>query len=127
MNMLLLSAAILSFIVGLVHSILGEILIFKHLRNGKIVPTVGKPLLKERNIRILWATWHMVTIFGWAIGGLLLKLSYLEIETNGNVGFIVNLIACAMFASSLLVLFATKAKHPGWLGLLIVAALCWLA
>jgi len=124
MNILLFSAGIISIIVGLIHSVLGEFLIFKHLRKGTVIPTVGEPLLKERNIRILWASWHIVTIFGWAIGGLLLWLSYSTVETNNQ--FITNLIAYSMLGSSALVLIATKGKHPGWLGLLAVSILCWL-
>jgi hypothetical protein len=127
MNTLLFLAGIISFVVGLIHSVLGEVLIFKHLRNGTVIPTVGEPLLRERNIRILWASWHIVTIFGWAIGGVLLKLSYTELDINENSYFIVHLIAYAMLASSVFVLIATKGKHPGWLGLLAVAILCWLA
>jgi len=126
MNTLLFLAGVISILVGLIHSVLGEILVFKNLRNGTVIPTVGKPLLRERNIRIIWASWHIVTIFGWAFGGLLLKLSFSTDEVIASNGFIINLIAYSMFASSVLVLIATKAKHPGWIGLLSVAVLCWL-
>ena len=127
MNMLLLSAGIIAVAVGLVHSALGEVLIFKKLRNGTVVPTIGQPILKERNVRILWATWHIVTIFGWAFGATLIYLSSEAIEINPTIGLFLNLVACSMLASSFLVLFATKAKHPGWVGLLAVAVLCWLS
>ena len=113
MNILLFSAGILTLTVGLIHSVLGEILIFKHLLNRTVIPTIGKPLLRERNIRILWASWHIVTIFGLALGGILVYLSYSTMEINTNNDFIVNLIAYSMLASSALVLIATKAKHPG--------------
>jgi len=126
MNMLLFSAGVVALIVGLVHSVLGEVLIFKKLRNGTVVPTVGKPLLKERNVRILWATWHVVTIFGWALGAMLIYLSSESIEIDSRIEFLLTLIAASMLASSVLVLVATKAKHPGWVGLLLVAVLCWL-
>ena len=125
MNTFFLLAGILAIIVGLIHSVLGEVLIFKKLRNGSLIPTKGKPLLRERNVRILWASWHIGTIFGWALGAILLELSFSANSLPAN-SFLVGFIANSMLASSLLVLIATKAKHPGWVGLLGVAALCWM-
>ena len=118
-----MSAGFLSIIVGLVHSILGEFLVFKNLRNGSIVPTTSAPPLRERNIRILWATWHLASIFGFAIGAILIQLA----TTAEAPAFIIRSIALSMFSGSILVFYATKAKHPGWIGLLVVALLCWLA
>lgn len=126
MNTLLFSAGVVSLIVGLIHSILGEILIFKKLRSGTIIPTLGGSLLQERNIRILWATWHVVTVFGCLLAAILIKLSFL-VSADGNFDFIIQFIAYSMFASSILVFVATKARHPGWIGLLIVGTLCQLA
>jgi len=127
MNMLLFSAGVIAVVVGLVHSVLGEVLIFKKLRHGTVIPTHGKPLLRERNVRILWATWHIVTIFGWALAAILIYLSSESIKIDSKIEFLISLIAASMFASSALVLVATKAKHPGWVGLLAVALLCWLS
>lgn len=126
MNIWLFFAGILAFVVGLVHSVLGEVLIFRHLRNGNIIPTQGKPLLPERSIRILWATWHIASIFGWGIGVILLYLSQTELEPVLK-NQVVQAVAYSMFFSGLLVFVATKAKHPGWVGLMGVAILCWLA
>lgn len=123
MNFLLMSAGCLSIVVGLVHSILGEFLVFKKLRNGFLVPTTSAPPLRARNIRILWATWHLASIFGFAMGAILIQLSTMA-ETPV---FIIRSIAFSMFSGSVLVFYATNAKHPGWIGLLVVALLCWLA
>jgi len=123
LNTLLFAAGILSFIVGLVHSVLGELLVFKKLRADSLVPTSTAPPLKERNIRILWATWHLASFFGFAIGAILIHLASSELVPT----FIVNSIALSMTSGSILVLYATKAKHPGWVGLLLVAILCWLS
>ncbi len=126
MNTVLFSAGILSFFVGVIHSALGELLVFRRLRKGTIIPTMGKPLLLERNVRILWATWHIATVFGSGIGAILLYLSQAESAPIATT-FVVQAIAYSMFASSMLVFIATKARHPGWAGLLGVAVLCWLA
>ena len=56
---MLIAAAVLAISVGVIHSVLGELLIFNQMREGSFVPKIGKPLLRERNVRILWATWHL--------------------------------------------------------------------
>jgi len=124
MNMFLLLAGVLSIVVGLIHSVLGEWLIFNKLRAGSLIPTAAREPLRERNVRILWATWHATSIFGWAIGAILIKLAGSNLAASNAL---VDYIAFSMFAAGLLVLVATKAKHPGWIGLWSVAALCWLA
>jgi hypothetical protein len=123
---MLTAAGILAIVVGVIHSILGEVLIFRRLRKGTFVPTISKPLLLEKHIRILWATWHIATIFGWGMGAILLLLSQTELDP-GVSAFVVQNIAVAMFSSGVLVLVATKAKHPGWIGLMGVGVLCWMA
>jgi len=90
------------------------------MRKGSLVPTDGGSILEERNVRILWASWHMVTIFGWGFAVILLRLavpsSQYAVQTT-----IESTILFSMLAASLLVLIGTKGKHPGWLVLLGIA------
>ena len=123
MNLFLVSAGILSIVVGLVHSILGEFLIFKNLRNRSLIPNVSVPPLRHKHIQILWATWHLASIFGFAMGTILIQLAI----ASENSVLTIHSIALSMFLASALVFCATKGKHPGWAGLLGVAVLCWLA
>ena len=120
------AAGLLAIVVGLIHSVLGEFLIFSRMRNEGVIPTVGESLLRGRHVRILWASWHIVTVFGWAIGAILLRLAFPSAENLVQV-FVENTIIIAMLFSSLLVLVGTKAMHPGWLGLLGVAVLIFLS
>jgi len=94
LNALLISAGILSIMIALVHSILGEHLVFKKLRADSLVPTITAPPLTERNIRVLWATWHLASFFGFAIGAILIDLAGSELVP----AFIANSIALAMTA-----------------------------
>jgi len=119
------AAGLLAIAAGGVHSILGEVLIFSRMRDRTIVPTRGAPLLQERHVRILWATWHIVTVFGCAIGAILLKLAHSSSQL-GFQGFVGDSIVVATLLSSLLVLIGTSARHPGWIGLLGVAVLTWI-
>jgi hypothetical protein len=125
MNLYFVAAAALAFLVGLAHSVLGERLIFHRLRQGSLVPTNGGTLLGERHVRILWASWHVLTVFGWGIASILLWLS-LHPSGTSSTGFIEHAIAISMLCGSVLVFVGTKARHPGWAGLLGVAVLVWL-
>ncbi len=122
MNIYILIAGILCIILGLVHSILGEYLIFKDRRKtGNLVPTKVGMELKERHLRIIWATWHLSTFFGWCIGALLIKISLNQNMLDSE--FMINSTIVTMFVSSLLVLIGTKGKHPGWIVLLLIGTL----
>ena len=126
MQALLFIAGSLALITGIVHSVLGEILIFRHLRSGGLVPTLSAPPLRERNIRIIWATWHLGSVFGWAFAGVLLRLAAAPHDSS-LMAFVLSAIVFANLGGSLLVLIGTKGRHPGWIALLAVAACTWLA
>lgn len=119
-----LLAGVLAILVGLIHSIFGEVLIFNRMRDHQLVPTKGQPVLRERHVRILWASWHGVTLFGWAMAAVLLMYAFPQVQIDPKV-FVPQAIALSMALFSALVLFATKGMHPGWLGLLAGAALIW--
>ncbi len=123
MDIYALSAGLLAIAVALVHSLLGEKLIFSRMRESSIVPTSGQPVLRERHVRILWATWHLVSIMGIAFGAMLIHAAQPHAELPR---FVLITIVVTMVLSGALVLYATKGKHPGWVGLLGVAILTWL-
>jgi hypothetical protein len=125
MNIYLASAGGLAFVVGLVHSVLGEVLIFRRMRVHGLVPTNGGKVIGEGHVRILWASWHLVTVLGWLVAGALVSLAIMPMQPPVQV-LALRAIVVAMLASSLLVLVGTKARHPGWVGLLGVAILTWL-
>lgn len=123
MNTYFLVATIIAALVGLIHSALGELLIFNKLRTAGLIPKEPAPPLQARNIRILWATWHLASVFGFAFAGILLSLA------NGTAApdaTIINPLICGFIGGSGLVLVATRGKHPGWIGLLAVAVLTYL-
>lgn len=125
MNAYLTTAAGLAILIGVVHSVLGERLVFSRLRQGSLVPTQGGTLLREGHVRILWATWHIVTLLGWALAAALLLLAAEPSLSPLHIALL-QVIALTMAASGLLVLVGTKARHPGWIGLLGAAVLTWL-
>ena len=126
MNLLLFLAGIIAILIGLVHSILGEVLVFSPLRQGSLVPTRRQPPLRGSHLRIIWATWHVVTVFGFGFAAILLSAS-LTADLATTAPLALDAIALAMLGGSVLVAVATTGRHPGWIGLLAIAVLTWLA
>ena len=120
---LLSLAALAAAITGAVHSILGERLIFRHLRSaGALVPSLPAPPLQARNVRILWATWHLATVFAWALAALLWRVA----DDAGQAlpaRTVLTAAALAFVAGSVLVLVGTRGRHPGWIALGLVGGL----
>ncbi len=123
---MLFAAGCLAIFLGVAHSILGERLIFKKLRQKAIVPTYGGELFTERQVRILWVSWHLVTLFGAALGSLLCYLSVVNSTQMAFVALLVNFTSIVMFCAALLALVGTKGKHPSWIILMLIGLLAWL-
>ncbi|MDO6428258.1 hypothetical protein Q4489_14655 [Thalassotalea sp. 1_MG-2023] len=124
---MLIAAGVFAILLGVIHSILGELLIFKKLRHKTVVPTQGGSLLAARQLRILWASWHLVTLFGWSLGAILWTIAFASSSHVDVIGMITYNIAAIMLCSALLVLFATKGKHPGWVVLTLISVLTLLS
>ena len=125
MNWYFFAAAVLLFAVGLVHSVLGERLIFRRMRAAGAIPTNGGQILHEGHVRILWASWHVATVLGWCMA---VALVWLSLPSSGSQGasLVAQAIVAAMLACSLLVFVGTKGRHLGWVGFLSVAVLASL-
>lgn len=121
MNTWLLAAAALAFATGLVHSVMGELLIFQRLRRGTIVPSFGGGVLRERHVRILWASWHVLTLLGWCMAAMLAALA--AGPDSDMTRTLARIIGLGMSAGAMTVLIATRGRHPGWLAMSLVALL----
>ncbi len=123
MNPWLLSAAALSVLIALAHSVIGEWRIFRHLRRaGRVVPTEGGKLLREFQVRILWGAWHGLSVMGLGLAAVLVWLAEpaAQAASSGRVEWCV---ATAMAATGLLVLVSNRGRHPAWVALLGAAGL----
>lgn len=124
MNSLLAGAGAVLVVTGLVHSVFGERLIFRRMRRaGSLIPTDGGSALREPHVRILWATWHALSVIGWALAALLLWYAHEVPPMPAPLGWAV---FGGTTGSSLLVLVGTKGRHPGWIALLAAAVLTLL-
>ena len=125
MNTFLVAASLLLALVGLIHTVLGERLIFRHLRVAGVVASAPAGPLRERHVRILWATWHAVTALGWGMSLILLQLAWTDPAAAAQTNVLWWVIGALLLASALVAL-GTRARHPGWIGLLLVAVLTWM-
>jgi hypothetical protein len=126
MQPLLAIAAVLAIATGVAHSLLGEILIFRRLRQSSIVPSLPAPPLHGRNVRILWATWHLASVFGWVLAGLLWQLAIAPAVAL-PASSVLGASAAGFLGGALLVLVGTRGRHPGWVALGAVGILSWAA
>lgn len=123
MNEQLLLAAGLLLLIGLVHSWLGEIRVFARLRQR--AADTGA-LLPQSHYSILWASWHLVSLLGAGMAALLAWLALAE-HAVPKAFELTLIIAGSLCASALLVFCATRGRHPGWAGLLLVGLLVGLS
>ena len=77
-------------------------------------------------MRILWASWHLASAFGVALGAILVRLAFADAPEVQRL-FVERAVIGGMLAGALFVFIATRGRHPGWIGLLGVAVLTWLA
>lgn len=123
MNPWYISAAGLSVLIALAHSVVGEQRIFRHLRRaGHTVPTEGGTLLREFQVRILWATWHGLSVMGIGLAAVLLWLAHPAAQA-ASAGRVECCVAMAMAVTGMLVLVSNRGRHPAWLALFAAAAL----
>lgn len=126
MNALLLCAAVLMAVIGVVHSVLGQFLIFRHLRRRSVATDARATPLSRRQVGILWASWHAVSVFGLALAMLLWRVAHDPATTPMHTAML-NATAIASGLAAALVLTGTRGRHPGWIGLLGVTILILLA
>lgn len=126
MQTLLAAASLLAVATGAVHSVLGERLIFRHLRAASVVPQRPAPPLQGRHVRILWATWHLASVLAWSFAALLWQLA-VHPGQDLSARCVLAAAAAGFVGSALLVLVATRGRHPGWVALGAVGMLSWVA
>jgi hypothetical protein len=122
MNIYFIVAAGLALILGLVHSILGELLIFRKFTKDYLPVLVVSKDLVQRTLR---ATWHIPSVLAAGLSAILLRLS-LPLSTSIPLEFIERAMVLSFFASTLILVLLTKGKHPGWIVLLSITIFIYL-
>lgn len=116
-------AAVLLIGIASIHSLIGERLIFRKVRKSLAIGQTDFVPLTESNLRIIWASWHIVSVIGVAVA--LFVISLVRAQAGAEIAYFY--FAISMFLSSALVFGSTRGKHAGWVGLLAVGLLLMIA
>jgi len=116
--MLVITAACLTFFIGLAHSVLGEkYLVSRLLRRDNLPKLFGDDWFTKRLIRFAW---HLTTIAWWGIAAVFWLLASPQVDLiKSLLGIFV-----VMFAvSGLVALVFSKGKHLSWLVFFAISGL----
>ena len=118
---LLLIAALLTFAVGIAHSVLGEKLLLIRLFRRPDLPTLaGSATFAARTLRFAW---HITTVAWWGFGAMLVLASR-DALTPDNA---LIALAVTMLVTAAMILFASRGKHLAWPVFAAIAAIAFWA
>lgn len=121
MNLYLLGAAILVFVTGLAHSLLGECWIISPLLKRKDLPALfGDDGFTRGTIRFAW---HLLSLAWWAIAGVLFAFAGAILTPAAQ--FSLRSIALCFLVSALFTSASTRGRHLAWTVFLAIAWLTW--
>ena len=122
MSIPLLAAGILSAVLGVLHSLLGERLLLGPIfRRGDLPKLLGSTDFARRTLRFAW---HLTTVLLLAIGAVITAFSLSPLEAQS--AWVPRVLAITFAACSLLSLIGTRARHFSWWVFLAIAVLLWL-
>ena len=115
---MLITAAFLTFFIGLVHSVLGEkYLISRLLRRDNLPKLLGGDWFTKRLIRFAW---HLTTIAWWGMAAIMLIMHNPEASLMKSLAVV---LALVFGLSGLLALIFSKGKHLSWIVFFAIAGL----
>jgi len=124
MNLLLVTAAVLTVGIGIAHSWLGERFVIRRLlRRADLPELFGDDSFTRQTLRFAW---HLTTVAWFGLAAALLVLSGVLTAVRVSDGLIFA-VAQIFVASAVLALILTRGRHLSWIVFTIIAALCLLA
>ena len=121
MNLFLMIAGLLSALIGVAHSVLGEKLVLRPLfTRGEVPKLLGSTAFAHHTLRF---TWHLTTVLLLGIGAVVMVLSLSPLDPRST--WVLQVLAATFTVCSLLSLIGARAKHFSWWVFLIIAVLLW--
>jgi len=122
MKVMLLFAGVLSALIGIAHSVLGEKLVLGPLfERGDVPKLLGSTSFARHTLRF---TWHLTTVLLLGICAVVVVFSLSP--SYPQSACIIRVLAATFAVCSLLSLIGARAKHFSWWVFLIIAVLLWL-
>lgn len=123
MSVPLLVASVLIFLLGLIHSVLGELLILRPMKQVTgFPPILGSLELPKQTV---WIVWHILTVFAWVLA-LIVGHAASQAALGEGDRFALRTIAVACVISAGFGVVGTRARHASWVAFLAIAILCWV-
>lgn len=113
--MMLYVAALLTFAVGLAHSVLGEKYILMRLFRRPDLPKLfGDTAFTARTLRFAW---HLTTVAWWGFGAMLVLASRGLLSSVNTL----LVLAATMAVTAAIILVASRGRHLAWPVFLAIA------
>ena len=121
MNLWLFGSSLLSFSLGIGHSLLGELfggrVLVKTIHKIQLFDNVEKDILAKKIVRLAW---HATSIMWCSFGVIFLYVSFITL--NNNIVFIIRIISITYLLTALLALIT----YPKRLVFLLIAVISWV-
>lgn len=122
MNTMLLAGALISALIGIVHSILGERLVLTPLfSRGDLPALLGSTIFARHTLRFAW---HLTTVLLLGICAVVMVLARSPLEPQSV--WSLRVLALTFLGCSLVSLIGARARHFSWWVFLVIAALLWI-
>lgn len=120
MNLALAFAGFLTILLGVVHSLAGELAILPRIEGLR--DAAGRPAVPDWPRRVLRGTWHTLSLFGFGLGLVLFVLAFPKLALHISV---TQAIALSTLTVGGFWAITTRLWHPAWVLFVLVSLLCW--
>jgi hypothetical protein len=121
MNTYFFVAAILAFLMGLGHSIMGERYFLVRLFKREPLHHFGDAVFINRTTRIAW---HLTTIAWWNAAAILTVFTFRELDNTTVIA--ARIISNIFLLSGLLSLVGSRGRHLSWVIFFAISLIAWL-
>jgi len=121
MNIFFFLASMLTFLLGLTHSILGERFFLGRLFKREMPENIGNEQFLNRTTR---TAWHLTSIAWIAIAVILAVLAFRSLDSTAII--IGRIISCFFLISSLVSLIGSRGRHLSWPIFFLISVFTWL-
>lgn len=121
MTTLLYIAAFLAFIIGVIHSVLGErYILIRLFRRDNLPELFGGT---EFTIQTLRFAWHITTLAFWGFAAILILLA----QDAFSFENLLLVIAVTFLTIGIVALVASRGRHLAWIVFLLIGGICLYA
>ena len=105
-------AGALLIMLALAHSIIGELLIFRHLAKGTEKHEASLSIFEQRRWYAIWSSWHLVTFLACGMGLILIDIARPVVIIIWTIGI-----------TTIFWFIGTRGRHPAWIVLSLIFGL----